>query len=228
MRDLAEISERCRNEWTRVFPSKCLVNRDDSIVKQCRDKTVLHVGAADAPFELEKSYAGELLHQKVQKVAKRLVGVDIDVAAVGALSKLGINDILCADICKDDILPGETFDVILCCDVIEHVIAPGALLSACRRFMRDNSRLSVTTINATALKPALRALAGRESVHPDHVAYYSFATLSRLLTLCGFDPYEFGVFAYPTINPVAGWLSRGIMRVAPGTADGIIINARRS
>lgn len=228
MQNLTDLPNFPAEEWTKKIPSHCLVDRDEEIIEQCRGRTVLHVGAADAPFEMKKGLAGELLHQKVQKIASRIVGVDVDESAVNALKELGIGDILCADICTDTILQGETFDVILCCDVIEHVSAPGLLLNACRRYMGNESKLVVTTINATALKPALRALAGRESVHTDHVAYYSFSTLGRLLMNVGLRPVEFGVFAYPTINPVAGWISRQAMRVAPGSADGIMINACRT
>lgn len=224
---VAEIREFRVGDWSKRIPSDCLIDRDEEILAQCRGKTVLHVGAADAPFEIDKGRAGQLLHQKVQKAAKSVVGVDVDAKAIAALKELGINDIVCADFCTSDPFPGQKFDVVLCCDVIEHVTAPGPLLSACRRYMEDDSKLIVTTINATALKPALRALAGREAVHVDHVAYYSFATLGKLLTVEGLQPIEFGVFAYPTYNPVTGWLTQSLMKAMPGTADGIMINAKR-
>ncbi len=227
MQRLAEIPNFPQYDWTKSIPKNCFVDRDKLVVEQCRGMTVLHVGAADAPFEVDKGRAGELLHQKIQQVAQQLIGVDVDDEAIRALTGLGIDNIICADICSDDVLVGQTFDVVLCCDVIEHVTAPGALLAACRRFMRADSKLIVTTINATAMKPALRALMGKESVHNDHVGYYSFATLGKLLTTSQLRPVEFAAFAYPTVNSFIGWLSRSIMSLAPGTADGIVINARR-
>jgi 2-polyprenyl-3-methyl-5-hydroxy-6-metoxy-1,4-benzoquinol methylase len=203
------------------------VDRDRVIINECRGKSVLHVGACDAPFELDKGQSGQLLHQKIRAVASRTVGVDIDGPAIGALRELGVDDILQADMTQDlTALAGETFDVILCCDVIEHVPSPGLLLQACRRYMRPDSKLVVTTINATALKPALRALMGREAVHNEHVAYYSFATLGKLLVMEKLRPVEFGVFAYPTINPIVGWATQSLMKAAPGSADGIIVNAQ--
>jgi SAM-dependent methyltransferase len=226
VQQLAKIADFPAGDWTKQIPSRCLIDRDEEIVRQCWGKTVLHVGAADAHFEIEKGRVGGLLHQKVQKAARRIVGVDSDAGAIAALAAFGIGDIVCADFCSDDPFPGEVFDVILCCDVIEHVLSPGTLLAACRRYMREESKLIVTTINATALKPALRALAGCESVHTDHVAYYSYATLGKLLTVATLRPVEFGVFAYPTVNPIVGWAMRRIMRIFPGSADGIMINAR--
>lgn len=215
------------SEWTKILPKGCLVDRDKVIVDACAGKRVLHVGACDAPFALEKAKAGELLHQKIMQVADEIIGVDIDQSAINVLKSIGISDIIEADVCSDSFLEGEEFDVILCCDVIEHVSAPGPLIAACRRFMSKDSILIVTTINATAFKPALRAFLGRESVHNDHVAYFSYATLGKLLTLEGLRPVEFGTFAYPTINRFTGWVSQALMAAAPCVADGIFFSARR-
>lgn len=226
MQRLSVIGEFRVGEWSKDIPRGCFVNRDQAIVEICTGKTVLHVGAADAPFDLDKGRTGQLLHQKVQSVAKLVVGVDIDSEAISSLKTIGIEDIVEADICESDPLPGANFDVILCCDVIEHVPAPGLLLAACRRYMRTDSKLVVTTINATALKPALRAFANKEAVHHDHVAYYSFATLGKLMVMANLKPVEFGVFAYPTVNRLVGWVTTLMMYSAPATADGIIINAK--
>lgn len=226
MRQLHELHELRFDDWTKIVPKGCFVERDEVIVELCTGKTVLHVGAADAPFDLEKGRVGQLLHQKVQRVANSVVGVDIDKDAIASLREIGIQDILEADICEVDPLRGKYFDVVLCCDVIEHVSAPGPLLAACRRYLQPDSKLVVTTMNATALKPALRALANREAVHHDHVAYYSFSTLGKLLLRTGFKLESFGVFAYPTVSRLAGVLTRLIMDLAPASADGIIFEAK--
>lgn len=226
MQRLSDIKEFRADDWTKDVPKGCFVDRDKIIATLCAGKTVLHVGAADAPFDLDKGRAGQLLHQKVQSVAIHVVGVDINREAIVALRTIGIEDIIEADICKDDPLMGEKFDVVLCCDVIEHVLAAGSLLAACRRYMRVDSNLVVSTINATALKPALRALGSKEAVHHDHVAYYSFATLGKLLMMEKLRLIQFGVFAYPTVNPLVGWLTKRMMQAAPASADGIIVNAR--
>jgi hypothetical protein len=225
MQKLSEIDDFRLDDWTKTVPGRCFVDRDDAIVETCRGRSVLHVGACDAPFDIHKGQAGQLLHQKVQRVASRLVGVDVDRDAIAALKSIGIDNILEADICTDHILQGEVFDVVLCCDVIEHVTAAGPLLAGCRRYMGRDSVLVVTTINATAIKPALRGLRGKESVHDDHVAYYSYATLGKLLTIERLKPVRFGVFAYPTVNPLVGLISKRIMMAAPAAADGILFYA---
>ena len=229
MQKLAQLGKFEADKWTKIIPKNCLIDRDSTIVHECRGKSVLHVGACDAPFEFDKGKAGNLLHQKVRAVARRTLGVDVDASAIAALRAFGVDDILMVDITNDsDSLSGETFDVVLCCDVIEHVRSPGPLLQACRRHMSSDGVLIVTTINATALKPALRALVGKEAVHNDHVAYYSFSTLGKLLTMEELNPSKFGVFSYPTVNPVVGWATQRIMKSAAATADGILFYARRS
>ena len=106
MQKLAEILEFPVGDWTKKIPPGCLIDRDEEIIKQCRGKTVLHVGAADASFEIDKGRAGALLHQKVRTVAKRMVGVDVDAKAIEALRAFGIDDIVCADFCGSDPFPG--------------------------------------------------------------------------------------------------------------------------
>ena len=45
----------------------------------------------------------------------------------------------------------------------------------------------MTVLNACCPKIGLRALAGRESVHPDHRVYYGPRTLERTLRGAGFE-----------------------------------------
>ncbi|NJL07917.1 MAG: methyltransferase domain-containing protein [Methylacidiphilales bacterium] len=216
------------DQWTKSIPRDCFIDRDDAIIDYCSDRTVLHIGAADAPFDLEKGKRGELLHQKIKRVASSVLGVDVDEGAVKRLESLGIEDICICDITQkeSEYLYGKNFEIILCCDVIEHVNNPGALIGACRRYMAKESILIVTTANATGIKPAIRALQGREAVHCDHVCYYSYSTLCQLLIKCNFRPDAFGVFSYPTLNPLVGRISRAIMRRFPGASDGIFLTAK--
>ena len=70
-----------------------------------------------------------------------------------------------------------------------------------------------------------RAIFGREAVHPDHVSYFSYATLAQLLIRNGFRPVEYATFAYPTVTKGASAIFNILHRIAPSTADGIIIVA---
>ncbi len=228
MNKLVNISGFNFDVWSKRVPTRCFVNRDEALLSLCANKSVLHVGAADAPFDYEKGVRGQLLHQKIEKVSSSVCGVDVNESAIESLKSLSIKNILHADICISDPLPGRTFDVVMCCDVIEHVQSPGLLLQACKRYMRDDSLLVVTTINATAIKLGIRALFNREAVHSDHLAYYSFSTLGKLLSSVGLLPVNFAVFAYPTIYRFVGSVFNSLMRFSASTADGILMCAKKN
>lgn len=224
---LAIIDDFDAQAWEKRLPRGCLVDRDHMIISLCRGRSVLHLGAADAPFHVEKACAGKLLHQKIRSIASEVVGIDSDSAAIALLRRdFAIDDIVHADATAPFLPIGDArFDVVLCCDVIEHVSNPGGIIELCKRHMHASSELVVTTINATAVKPALRALLGREAVHHEHTAYYSFGTLSRLLWNHGLTARRSGMFSYPTVNRLAGVCFRLLAKIAPGSADGIMVVA---
>jgi SAM-dependent methyltransferase len=226
--NLAPIGPYDMTAWGKRVPKRCWVDRDAAVVDLCRGRRVVHFGAADAPFHLDKARAGELLHQKVKPAAAQLVGLDFCQKAVDELhAEFGIDDIVVTDATRP--LGGvdpHSFDVALCCDVIEHVSSVGGILDTCRELLRPDGLLVVTTINATAAKPAIRAVFGREDVHFEHTAYYSYSTLCQVLIMNHFVPESFGAFSYPTYSRVLGVVFRTLARLAPGTADGVLITAR--
>ena len=217
--------DSCFQAWSKALPRRNLVDRDEFLLSLAAGKSVLHLGAADSPFHKEKAEVGTLLHQKLQRVARDLLGIDADEDAVKWLrDHHDIHNIVTADVAASH-LPLGSHDIILCCDIIEHVCEPAALLKACSQWMHENSQLVVTTVNALSAKGPLRALLGREAVHPDHVAYFSYATLAQLLIRSGFRPVEYATFAYPTVTKAGSVLFGMLHRIAPSTADGIVIVA---
>jgi SAM-dependent methyltransferase len=222
---LHQVDVESLSKWSKPLPSKCLIVRDDEILRLCKNRKVIHLGAADAPFHKEKARVGNLLHQKVKTVATQVFGIDLNEEAVNYLrTEHGITDITVGDACQLDMK--HSYEVILCCDIIEHVSNPGLLLDSCRRCMKSDGVLVLTTANATALKLAFRALQGREAVHYDHVAWYSFATIGNVLLQHGFLPLDVGFFCYPTITALARFLFGSCARIRPATADGILMTAK--
>jgi SAM-dependent methyltransferase len=225
---LVQIGPFDMSAWGKKVPKHCWVDRDTAAVELCRGKRVVHLGAADAPFHLDKARAGELLHLKVKPAAAELLGLDFCQKAVDELrAEFGVDDILVTDATHP--LAGiepHSFEVALCCDVIEHVSNVGGLLDTCRELLRPDGLLVVTTINATAAKHAIRAMLGREDVHFEHTSYFSYSTLCQVLMMNRFIPESFGAFSYPTYSRTLGMLFRALHRFAPGTADGVLVTAR--
>lgn len=210
-----------------------LVQRVDYVTALCRGRSVLHLGCTNWPYTAESLRHGTLLHDTLRGVAARVVGFDADADGLAALAALGVPDLHRADLERlGEVAIDETFDVVLAGEIIEHLNNPGLFLAGVRRFLRPESRLVITTVNAyCGLRAAIYATRGRggiqEPVHPDHVAYYSYATLGGLLRRHGYRVdawcfYDLGrehrphnPWYYNATNDVLVRLSRQL-------ADGII------
>jgi len=207
-----------------------IVDRDAYLIRECIGKKVLHFGCTDTPFTQEKLDNGTALHIKLEAVASEIVGVDIDEVALSALGKVcQKSDLHVCDIENPillDKLSGRNFDVVVCADVIEHLNNPGAMFSNLGQIVQPGGKLIVTTINGLAIKLVLRALFASEAVHPDHVAYYSFATLKHLHERFGFcvENKAF-TFLYPFNNRFLTTIQPPFYRLFPNVADGIIVTS---
>jgi len=130
----------------------------------------------------------------------------------------------------------ETFDVIVAGEMIEHLNNPGLFLTGIQRFMNADTRLVLTTINAyCGMRWFWYGLRGRrgkqEPVHPDHVAYYSYSTLSVLVKRHGLDIdsfmfYDIGKEHRPHNSWYLNAVNDVFTTIAPQWADGIIAICR--
>lgn len=216
-----------------------LVQRVDFIKDLCAGKNVLHLGCANYPYTTESIENDMLLHFDIEKIAGELYGFDFDQAGLDILAKLGRNNLYRADLEKLDEVPlTKTFDVIVAGEMIEHLNNVGLFLDGIKRFMTKDSRLLLTTINAYCgmrfIQYGVRGKRGRqEPVHPDHVAYYSYSTLSVLLQRHALTVDEFLFYDIGTEHrPHNKWYLNAINDVctfiAPQWADGIIAVCRLS
>jgi SAM-dependent methyltransferase len=147
---------------------------------------VAHVGCADSPYTQELLSAGMLLHTRLIR-ASHVTGIDVDEAGLALLAReLPDQRFVRADVSIDvpDSERGR-YDLVIAGEVLEHVPNADAFLRGCVELLAPVGRLCVTVPNACCPKIALRSLAGRESVHPDHRVYYGPRTLKR--TLAGAD-----------------------------------------
>lgn len=179
---------------------------------------MLHVGCTDAPLTLTKGGEGRLLHQKLEKVASELVGVDVDEPGISIMrNQFGISG-LRVDDAETLTTVDSGFEVVVACDVVEHLTSPGRFLERVRDVLAPEGVLVVTVPNAFSLKRfAVAFLGGKEHVHPDHVAYYSMSTLTELGRRHGWEVMEVHPFTWrnPTWrNRAANGVSEFVMRLA--------------
>ncbi len=172
------------------IPKLKLIERDSWLVSMCENYTVLHLGCTDYPITQSRLGEGRMLHQKLAGVARSIVGVDIDAAGIEQL-KASMPDLefiaYDGEHLRDCVqLANRHFEVVVAADVLEHVPNPGAFLSNAGHFVAPGGKLVLTTPCAFSIKRiAGLGLTGVEQVHHDHTAYYSLATLTKLLDFAG-------------------------------------------
>ena len=193
--------------------------------------------AANYPYTQASIDSDMLLHFDLQKTTSELYGFDFDQPGLDILAKNGSADLYRADLEKLDEVPlNETFDIIVAGEMIEHLNNPGLFLTGIQRFMTPETRLILTTINAYCgmrfLWYGLRGKRGKqEPVHPDHVAYYSYSTLSLMvkrhgLTVDSFMFYDIGREHRPHNKWYTNAANDFFTAIAPQWADGLIAVCR--
>ena len=213
-----------------------IVQRLDFLKEICKGKKVLHLGCTNYPYTNEVLDNGTLLHSQLEKIAESLFGFDYDQKGLDILQNKGVKNLYQADVEKlEDVVLDEKFDVIISGEMIEHLNNPGLFLNGIKRFMNLQTDLVITTINAyCGLRFVLYFLRGKggvqEAVHPDHVAYYSYATLNLILQRHSLDVREFLFYDLGQEHRTGKWYNNFIndvsVKFTPQLADGLIAVCR--
>lgn len=210
-----------------------LVQRVEFIKSASKKKKVLHLGCTNWPYTQDSIENEMLLHFDLAETASELYGFDFDQEGLDILSAEGGTNLFRADLEKlDDVSLDTTFDVIIAGEIIEHLSNPGLFLTGIQRFMSPDTKLVITTINAySALRFFVYGLRGKggtnEMVHPDHVAYYSYKTLSLMIERAGLMVQDFMFYDIgPEHRPFSPWHYKLVndvaVRFSPQLGDGVI------
>lgn len=181
-----------------------IVDREGYLAQLAAGLNVLDVGVVAHTPEAYESPAW--LHRRIAQSAKTCTGVDILEREVQQLRSLGFN-VLCRDICTQPL--EQTFDLIVCGELIEHLDAPGPLFAGCAKMLEPGGRMVLSTPNPWFLTYALKGLFECAPLvdSADHVAWFDPATLCELGMRHGFrlDRYT-GVRVTKTYTGKAGLL----------------------
>jgi len=210
-----------------------LVQRVDFIKKAAAGKKVLHLGCTNYPYTKQAIDNDMLLHFELEKTARELYGFDFDQAGLDILAENGGKNLFQADLEKlEKVDLDEKFDVIIAGEMIEHLNNPGLFLNGIKRFMNAETELIITTINSyCAMRFLIYGLRGKggenEPVHPDHVAYYSYKTLSLILNRANLDVKKFCFYDLGNEHrPFNRWFYNIFndicVKIRPQLSDGII------
>lgn len=166
-----------------ILPPADVVDRTEFLCNFVRGKRVAHIGFADCGYRDAQDARRTWLHAHLAETAGEIVGLDLDVEGVARAGREGFEAYV-ADCCDPGSLRAlgiPPFDLVLAGEVIEHIDEPGAFLDGLHQLITPGGRLCVTTPNAYSAVNTLAALVGVEVIHPDHIALYSWRTLTELL-----------------------------------------------
>lgn len=145
------------------------VDKDDLVVAAGTGKAVLDIGCIDHDMDTVDQLDQAWLHARVQGVAANLVGLDILEAEAAILNARGFN-IVIGDAQDFDL--GQTFEVVVVGDIIEHMTNPGLLLDSVARHMTPQSICIVTTPNPFNIEQVVSAVTRNVvSVNPEHTLW---------------------------------------------------------
>jgi len=146
-------------------------------VEHARGRDVLDIGCVmHNPENYRSRY---WIHKSLKAVAKTLLGIDLYDQGVRQLRALGY-DMLTADAQNFDI--GRQFDVIVAGDVIEHLENLSGFISSCKRHLRHDGVLLISTPNPWYWRNIVHTgLMPEFSSNPEHTVWFCPRTLRQLL-----------------------------------------------
>lgn len=205
--------------------------RWDFIKFYVEDKKVLDVGPAELVGTVHRFKEDRWMHKRIISVATEVVGLEINEEQVRALRDMGY-DIRLGDAESFDL--GETFDVIVAGELIEHLSNPGKFLECARRHLRPNGVLLLTTPNRFGALDFFKAL--RRNRVPSygkpiakHVMYFDEDLIKSLLTRHGFS--DIIVTYYEAVGNLpkdfkTKLLNALLRRYRPVLLPGLLVSAR--
>ena len=187
----------------------------------CRkpQRSLLDVGCGTGDFLKIAQQAGWLA-----------MGTEISQDAVNrAVSKVG-NCIRQGDITVLS-LPSAAYDLITSYHVIEHLLNPLEQLQECHRLLAPNGVFFVETPNIKSLGAKIRGAKWSHIIPPEHLLYFSPASLKYALHKAGFEQVLVFTSAPKTIVSTQRWpaplqsLARQVYNLAPRFQMGAALQA---
>ena len=138
----------------------------------CKDKDVLEFGCGNGGFL-----------RRIKRVAKSVVGIELEVEAVRHLNSEGIKAVQSVDE-----LDSKKYDAIVSFMVIEHLVDPFVYLEQLKNLLTDDGIFICTTVNADdALITYYNCNPFQDFTYwSEHVYLYNEDTLVKLLKEVGF------------------------------------------
>ncbi|MFH0978060.1 MAG: class I SAM-dependent methyltransferase [Candidatus Woesearchaeota archaeon] len=229
--NLADFQRQKYARYVAVSPSKFYLHKVFDLIAALPRKSIkdsLELGCADGSFSVSLEDAFGL----------QMYGLDISRDAVRSARKKGIVAFQ-HDLEKSFPMAKHSFDLVVACEVVEHLFDTDFFLSEVRRVLRPGGFLVLSTPNLASLKNRLRLLLGKyPELVPEfrpatgHVSAYTADTLCHQLDEQGFEVLELVApnFPFPmTSRFVPRFLKRAasaLGNVVPSWCSHLIVVAR--
>ncbi len=188
---------------------KFVLSRIDPIIEMgvLENKKVLELGCVGMG-ETDEYGGVNWIHGKASKIAKKIVGLDLNKKGIEKLKKLGFG-VKYQNVEKPFDLK-EKFDVVLVNEVLEHLNNPGVCFENIRKHLKNGGLLIITTPNAQShvffLQRMLLNKISGVSLH-DHTHWYCAETLNTFLKRYKFEIIKMWcVHPRPVFNKLRGYL----------------------
>ena len=178
-----------------------LKDRAEYLCSLARSRKVLDCGMVG--HTLDAANSPDWLHRKIRDSARECLGVDILPEEIETLRNAGFN-VRTLDVSRDA-LP-ETFELIVACEIVEHIDNLGAAFSNWARMLEPGGRLVITTPNPWYINCILKNIlvSSQLSESVDHVAWHEPSTLFELGSRYGLKLESYtGLFVTQTHTPKA-------------------------
>lgn len=154
-----------------AVPDVPVVERAEYILERCRGKRVLELGASGK------------MHDGIVAAALSVIGIDRE--PFDGVLAFDLDDVSQQDLPVASAFP----EIVVCGEVFEHLANPGWVIQRLRR--QYACPLLVTVPNAFSDIARKHIQRGTENINRDHVAWYSWKTLTTLLGRYGYVVQDF-------------------------------------
>jgi len=158
-----------------------------------KDKSLLDVGCG----------VGDLLKIASQN-GWHVTGTEISEAATETANQTLENTVINGDILSLD-LPLNSYDLITCYHVIEHLLDPIATLNKMLTLLKPNGIAFIETPNIGSLGAKIKGKNWSHITPPEHITYFNPSSLKYALEKAGFGKSKVFTIAPPVVKSVSNW-----------------------
>jgi hypothetical protein len=213
------------------FANSKLTSRLQYLAECCKGKKVIHLGCLDHNKEtiIRKIADNTWLHKVLTDVSAQCLGIDINPSLTHEIKEeLGIDNIICSDLSKDDVraeITAQQWDYLVCGEIIEHIDNPVHFLSEInKKYAANIKRIIVTVPNSLNLGHVKRAFKTVESINTDHRYSFTPYNILKIMAISGYHSTKIDMTLH--FDPkTRGPINRFILKRFPLLRSDIIVEA---